>query len=581
MKCTWKRVYWWLEMIIPIVIAFPFMFKFVYIDKNRPSAGPCLAATIITAAYWIFEPIPIVITAFIPIFLLPLTTVSTATKIAASMFTDTSIVFIGGFIFSIAMVKWNLHSRIALKTVLIFGLRPNVLLFGIFVVTTLLSFWISNTACALTMTPNAIAIITKLEEMTGDPEGVAPFGKAILLMIAMTCSTAGMITLIGTPPNLILAQTVQNLFKGATDIGFAQFMFVSLPVSMCMLIPLYVFFVIFYTRKVKLTGHVEIDDFKKSYEALGPWSPAEIIIGVMFIILALAWLFRSNIDFGSKTMKGWSTLIYGPKGSSYIKDGTIAIFLALLFYIIHIPPPPKKDENLDEVDLELRARTSTTNKKRNEEESENDQQDLENLNDHEEDDIEQLSIHEDPKPAEENKWVPILDWEYTQQKMPWTILFLFAGGFALNQGFTDSGLDVWIGERLSGLTNLKLYPLVLVITSLTILMTNLVASNTAVANILLPIVASVAKSSGTIHPFLLMFPTAFACSYCFIMPVATPPNLIAYSTGRLKTLDFIIVGTFLTVVAIIVVPPLCVWIIPPVFNAHEFPDWANASSSAK
>lgn len=577
MNIPWKKIYWWLEMLVPIIIAFPFMFKFVYIDKNRPSAGPCLAVTIITAAYWIFEPIPIVITAFIPIFLLPFFTVSTGPKIAASMFTDTSIVFIGGFIFSIAMVKWNLHSRIALKTVCIFGLRPNILLFGILVVTTLLSFWISNTACALTMTPNAIAIITKLEEITGDPEAIAPFGKALLLMIAMTCSAAGMITLIGTPPNLILAQTVQNLFPGATEIGFAQFMFVSLPVSMAMLIPLYIFFVIFYTRKVKIPDSVTADDFKKSYEKLGKWSPAEIIITVMFCILACMWLFRSNIDFGKSTMKGWSTLIYGSKGSSYIKDGTIAIFLAILFYIIHVPPPPEKKEGEDEVDLELRAKTSTTNQHRNNEEEDGE---LDNINDTPEEDIEQLSITDSAEPQkEEKKWVPILDWEYTQQKMPWTILFLFSGGFALNQGFNDSGLDVWIGERLGGLTNMSLYPLVLVITCTTILMTNIVASNTAVANILLPIVASVAKSSGKIHPFLLIFPIAFACSYCFIMPVATPPNLIAYSTGRLKTLDFIIVGTFLTVVAIIVVPPLCVWIIPPVFNAGEFPAWANASSS--
>ena len=570
MACApkWKKLTWWLEILIPIAIAFPFLFKFIYVDKNRPIAGPCLGVTIITAAYWIFEPIPIVITGFFPIFLLPIFCVSTATAIASSMFTDTSMVFIGGFIFSIAMVKWNLHSRIALKTVCIFGLRPNILLLGICLVTTLLSFWISNTACALTMVPNTLAIINKLEEITGDPDGIAPFGKALLLMVAMTCSTAGMITLIGTPPNLILAQSVRNLFPDAGDIGFAQFIFVSLPVSAAMLIFLYLFFIVFYMRKVHLPPNIDIAEFKTNYEKLGKMKVQEIFIIIMFVILACLWLFRSDIDFGSFTLKGWSTLVFGTKGANYIKDGTIAIALSMLFYIIRLPALPEQEEN--DVDLELRARP--TGNRRSPLDVGDDSED--NL---EEDFTERADDNIEPGVEEgggEKKWEPLLDWEYTQQKMPWTILFLFSGGFALNQGFTDSGLDVWIGEQLSGLTNLSTYPLLLIITTVTILMTNIVASNTAVANILLPIVASVARGSGRIHPFMLMFPTAFACSFCFIMPVATPPNLIAYSTGKLLTSDFIICGIFLTIVAILVVPPLCMWLLPPVFNAGEFPSWA-------
>ena len=573
---NWKTVAWWAELLIPIAIACPFMFKLVYIDKDRPGAGPCLGVTIITAAYWIFEPIPIVITSFFPIFLLPLFTVSTATKIANSMFTDTSMIFIGGFIFSIAMVRWNLHSRIALKTVIIFGLRPKVLLFGICAVTTLLSLWISNTACALTMVPNALAIIEKLEEITGDPEGIAPFGKALLLMVAMTCSTAGMITIIGTPPNLILAQTVRNLFPDAGDIGFAQFMFVSLPVSLTMLVFLYLFFVFYYMRKVHIPEDIDETEFKENYERLGKMSVSEKIILIMFVILALLWLFRSDINFGSFTLKGWSTLVYGKKGGTYIKDGTIAIMLSMLFFIIHVPPGTLKEEQKREsleIDLELRTKPSRPAQRHFRSPLE-----LPSTSSDDGFEEEDHNNQEEAEDEQQKAWVPMLTWEYTQQKMPWTILFLFAGGFALNQGFTDSGLDVWIGEQLSGLTDLDLYPLSLIITATTILMTNIVASNTAVSNILLPIVASIAKMSKTIHPFILMFPTAFACSFCFIMPVATPPNLIAYSTGKLETKDFIICGIFLTVIAIIVVPPLCNWIIPPVFDAGSFPEWANTTA---
>jgi sodium-dependent dicarboxylate transporter 2/3/5 len=574
---NWKSVAWYAKMLIPIVIAFPFLFKLVYIDESRPAAGPCLGVTIITAAYWIFEPIPIVITAFFPIFLLPILNVSTAPKIANSMFTDTSIVFIGGFIFSIAMVRWNLHSRIALKTVVIFGLRPKLLLLGICLVTSFLSCWISNTACALTMVPNALAIVEKLEEITGDPESIVPFGKALLIMVAMASSAAGMITIIGTPPNLILAQTVQNLFPGANDIGFTQFIFVTLPLVFLMLAVLYLFFLVFYMKKIHLPENIDESEFKNNYERLGKMSIPEKIIVVFFVILALLWLFRSDINFGAFTLKGWSSLIYGKIGATYIKDGTIALTLAMMFFIIRVPQGTEKEiktRKALEIDLELRSKPRKSIIKRFRSPLE--------LPSTDSDDgaLEEEDMHDDEAQEEgKSEWVPILTWEYTQQKMPWTILFLFAGGFALNQGFKDSGLDSWIGERLNGITSLPMYPLILVVTITTMAMTNIVASNTAVANILLPIVASVAKMSGTIHPYLVMFPTAFSCSFSFIIPVSTPPNLIAYSTGKLETKDFIICGSVLTLAAIIFVPPICMWIIPPVFDAHTFPDWANTTST--
>jgi len=568
----WKKVIWWIEMTIPWIIALPFMLRWVYIDRSKPDAGPCFGVTVITAAYWIFEPIPLVITAFFPIFLLPFFVVSKSSSVTSVMFTDTSLIFIGGFVFSIAMVRWNLHSRIALKTVMVFGLKPKILLLGVCVVTTFLGLFLSNTATALTMVPNAIAIITKLEEMSNDPQNIAPFAKALLMMIAMTCSAAGMITIIGTPPNLVLAQTVRNLFPAAPEIGFAQFMFVSFPSAFFMLVFLYIFFIFYYLRGVKFPSNIEASDFKAVYDKLGPWKPAEKIISITFACLALLWLFKSDINFGSFSIKGWASIIYGKKGSDYIKDGTVAILFAMLLFIIHVPAEDNKDAEKGDVDLELRAHPDEKPDIENPIESLEENMDK---FEEEEDDVRPLTSQDSDDKKKE--WVPIIEWEYTQQKMPWTILFLFAGGFALNQGFTDSGLDVWIGSNLMGITSLPLYSLILVIVIVSIIMTNLVASNTACANILLPIVASIARTSKTIHPFLLMFPSAFATSYCFIMPVATPPNLICYGTGRLTIKDFVITGSFLTIVAIIVVPIVCLYFVPPVFDAYSFPTWANTS----
>ena len=264
------------------------------------------------------------------------------------------------------------------------------------------------------MVPNTLAIITKLEEITGDPEGIAPFGKALLLMVAMTCSTAGMITLIGTPPNLILSQSVRNLFPDAGDIGFAQFIFVSLPVSAVMLIILYFYFVIFYMRKVHLPPGIDVNEFKENYAKLGKMKPPEIIIVIMFVILACLWLFRSDIDFGSFTLKGWSTLIYGSKGSTYIKDGTIAIFLAMLFFIIRVPNVPEETGGRGNVDMELRATPDPGQSSRSPLEPPSDEYDMQGDDGLEEEERLTERIDNQPDDNEKSKeWVPMVEWGYT------------------------------------------------------------------------------------------------------------------------------------------------------------------------
>jgi len=188
------------------------------------------------------------------------------------------------------------------------------------------------------------------------------------------------------------------------------------------------------------------------------------------------------------------------------------------------------------------------------------------------------------RPAKE--WVPIVEWEYAQQKIPWTILFLFSGGFALNQGFSDSLLNVWLGDSLKGLADMPLYALVLIVCVATSALSN-IASNTASANILMPIVALLAQNSRTVHPWMLMIPCAFSTSCCFIMPVATPPNLVCYGSGRLRMRDFMIAGSFINVVAVFIASGMAYTLIPVVLDAHGFPDWAlpealaNASAIAR
>ncbi|OHT13718.1 Sodium:sulfate symporter transmembrane region family protein [Tritrichomonas foetus] len=443
--------------------------------------------------------------------------------------------------------------------------------------------WISNTATALTMVPNALAIVTKLEEITGDPIAVEPFSKSLFLAIAFSASIGGMATLIGTPPNLILAQIAKNTFPEAPEIGFAQFLFVALPTSVVILAVIYLFFIFVYMRKLEMPEDVDESAFRDNYEKLGKMKPAEIIVGVTFILLALLWLFRGDLSFGENaTLKGWATRLHPNGGSKTIADGTVAICLAMLLFIIRVPQPSVKEEKdlvKAEVDLAIGQRPVPWNKDEGGDEME-DIYSGDELHDEElrEEFTENEIIPKEPV-KEEVPWVPILDWEYAQQKIPWTILFLFSGGFALNQGFNDSKLNVWLGDQLRGLGQLNLFALLLIICLVTAILSN-IASNTACANILLPVVAFVAKNAGKYHPWVLMIPTAFATSCCFILPVATPPNLVCYGSGRLTMKDFMVAGSLINLISIIIVVGLSMALVPPVFSARDFPDWANSSSTA-
>lgn len=572
MKIDWKRIIWWAEFLGPIIIAIPFLFGCVTLDPKYPHASACLGVTLLTALYWVFEPIPIVISAFFPVFLMPLFHVSPAKVVANTIFADTSMVFLGGFIFSIAMVKWNLHSRIALKTVLIFGLRPWLLLLGIMLVTTFLGMWISNTATALTMIPNALAIITKLEEITGDSKALEPFSKCLFLAIAYSCSVGGFITLTGTPPNLILSQTAKERFPNGDEIGFAQFIFVSLPVSLTIEAIMYFYFLVVFLRKVKIPPNVDETAFRENYAKLGKFKPAEKVIVLLFVALACLWLFRTNLSFGGNAnLTGWANTIYKKDGSTYISDGTVAIFLSMLFFIIHVPATPEVEQTEDP--LEIKPKDQYELQSDEEDDNELREETSEMIHNEEESN----NIHENA-PNEKGKWIPILEWNYAQEKIPWTILFLFGGGFILNQGFKDSGMDIWLGNIMKKLTSLSLFPLLVCILFVTAIIST-VASNTACANILIPIMAVLSQTSEKYHPWKLMFPMCFMTSCCFLLPVSTPPNLIAYGSGRLKMSDFLIHGAVFTVISIFVIIGMCMAIIPAVFKADSFPDWARTSNS--
>jgi sodium-dependent dicarboxylate transporter 2/3/5 len=151
-------------------------------------------------------------------------------------------------------------------------------------------------------------------------------------------------------------------------------------------------------------------------------------------------------------------------------------------------------------------------------------------------------------PAPSRPGARVMDWA-TARRLPWDIVLLFGGGFALAHGFTASGLSTWLGERLAGAGALPTPAIVAAVAGLATFLTEL-TSNTATAQMLLPILAGLAESL-RIHPLLLMAPGALACSLAFMLPVATPPNAIVFGTGRVRISEMVRTGLVLNLLGMI------------------------------
>lgn len=168
-----------------------------------------------------------------------------------------------------------------------------------------------------------------------------------------------------------------------------------------------------------------------------------------------------------------------------------------------------------------------------------------------------------------------MNWE-TANKIPWGIVLLFGGGFALAQGFVDSGLSVWSGEQLAGLGNVQ--PIVLTLVNVTLIsMLTELTSNVATTEMILPILAGLAVVI-KLNPLLLMIPATLAASMAFMLPVATPPNAIIFGTNRIRIIDMVKTGFMLNIISIIIITLVMYFWGTIVFGIDPtvFPDWAVA-----
>jgi sodium-dependent dicarboxylate transporter 2/3/5 len=492
-----------ISLLVGILIFF--LLIFLDIKPDEPNVKKMAAIAMLMSIWWIFESVPIATTALLPLILIPLLGIAPVKTIASTYMSSTLFLFIGGFIIAIAMENWNLHRRIAINTLLLFGGKPNSIILGFMVTTAFLSMWISNTATVLMMLPIALSIINKLEEQF-DYHKVKNFSISLLISIAYSASIGGLATLVGTPSNLIFVRILQVSFPNSPDISFAKWFIFGLPLSIIMLIATWFTLtkIIFKIDKdVKIDNSLIIEEKNKMLKI----SYEEIVISFTFIITALLWIFRDNINIGILNIPGWSNIL---EKKDFIDDGVIAIFMAILLFII-----PTKDKRKSIVSSDV------------------------------------------------------------FERMPWGIIILFGGGFALAEGFTISGLSTFLGNKIAEFGNLDTFLLVVIVTTFLIFLTEL-TSNMATTQAILPILASISIAM-KINPLLLMIPATIAASCAFMLPVATAPNAIVFGSERLRIAHMAKSGFIINIICILIISIFCYFFLPIIFDINylEFPEWAK------
>lgn len=293
-----------------------------------PPAGLSVAAWhaaavgILMALLWILEAMPIPATALIPLALFPILGVAPIAKAAAPFAHKLIFLFMGGFILAMAMERWNLHRRIALTILKYVGAKPAALVAGFMAATGFLSMWVSNTATATMMLPIALSVIQMMDENV-DMKIRDKFGAALLLSIAYGASIGGVATLIGTPPNALLAGFMEKTY--GYDISFGDWMKIGLPISVVLMIFAWFSLTVlsFPLKGVKIEGAQGI--VKGEIAKLGPMSRGEKMVGMVFLLTAFSWVFHKPIE---KYLAATYDI------TTKVSDTEIAIISALLLFML-------------------------------------------------------------------------------------------------------------------------------------------------------------------------------------------------------------------------------------------------------
>ncbi|MCQ9121955.1 transporter [Rodentibacter pneumotropicus] len=432
------------------IVLFFVLLKFLPFSPKE-NAGLALLGFI--AVLWLSEALHVTITALlVPLLGIALDLVTT--KQALATFSDPTIfLFFGGFALATALHMQKLDRMIANKIMALARGNLFVAVIYLFLITAFLSMWMSNTATAAMMLPLAMGILSNM-----DREKEHNTYVFVLLGIAYSASIGGMGTLVGSPPNAIVASNLH--------LSFSDWLWYGLPI-MIVLLPLMIgtLFIVF---KPKLNVH-----FEQSFEKI-EMNPYRVLTLTIFVFIAFCWIFSSQIN---PLVSG----LFGLQKNIASFDSIVALLAAIII-------------------------CSTG----------------------------------------------VASWKQIQENTDWGVLMLFGGGLTLSAVLKDSGASKILADGIVFLVQGQHYYLIGLLVATFIIFLTEFTSNTASAALLVPIFISIAQSLG-IPEIGLALIIGLGASCAFMLPVATPPNAIAFGTGDVKQSEMVRAGIVLNIVCVFVI----------------------------
>lgn len=456
-------------------------------DGMSAAAWRAAGVALLMAFWWVGEAMPLQVTGLVPLVAFPLLDIAAIGPTAASYANPLIFLFLGGFLLAAALERWGLHRRIAFGILGLVGSRPKAIVLGFMLATGFLSMWISNTATAMLMLPIATSVIGLVHQgSVGElpPAADRNFATALMLGVAYGASIGGAATLIGTPPNALMAAYLSR--EHGIQIGFSVWLAFALPVSLLLMAIAWQLLtrLVFPVARGRVPGVNRLLGLAR--QEIGSMSGSEKRVAAVFGTVALLWIARPLLE----GLFPWLSL----------SDPAIAAAGAIALFVV-------------------------------------------------------------PAAGQERR--PLLVWEEAA-KVPWGILLMLGGGIALSGGITETGLASWIGDRLLAIRDWPLLLIVLAIAGVVLLLTEL-TSNTATAAVFLPLAGGFAVAAG-LPPAMLAAPVALAASCAFMMPVATPPNAIVYSSGYVTIGQMVRAGVFMNLIGVAAISLAAMLLVPLLFG---------------
>jgi len=445
-----------------------------YFDVN---ARYTLAVLFLMAVWWIWELVPLSVTAMLPIVVFPILWVRTISEATAPFANPLIYLFLWWFVISIAMQKTGLHKNIAYNIIKSVWTSPRRIIIWFMIACAFLSMRVSNTATALMMLPVALSIVALVETSWSIKKRNLDhnFSVCLLLGIAYACNIWWVWTLVWTPPNALMAGFLLDNY--GINISFVDWMWVGVPVILITL-PLVYVLLTYFLFPINISNILSDDYDIKNTIWIKKMDNKQKIVLMVFVFVVMMWLFQSYL----------AMFVPG------LSDAGIAIFAAILLFVL---------------------------------------------------------------PWDIKNMKAVLEWD-DMKSMPWWILILFGWWLSLAGAISSSGLDAIIWNVFGELSFLPVLVLVFAIFAMVVFLTE-ITSNTATASVLIPIFAILAGVLW-MDIFFIVALVALWSSFAFMLPVATPPNAVVYSSGYIPLGLMVKAGIFVNILMIIIVP-IIVWLL--------------------